>query len=222
LSNTRMHGLAILLLLAVSIEASMPSTLSQPSLSYTVDVSISNPRITKLWDSRANLTFTISGLGDFLNATVQVHSDAANLFLNTFYLHGFYLGTDGLVYQWLDEYPRANSEGMAATAQYSFRGINCEWVDYDVCAKYSMYSSAIKITGSLILDSSVIDPGPYYARVTFVAHTIVTDYNFNNSLSYQVLDCWQAYFWLPWAILVAALFIAIAVLKLRRSRKQVV
>jgi hypothetical protein len=216
-----MHGLAIFLLLVVSIETGMPLSLSQRSLSYTVDVSISKPRITKFRDNRVNLTFTISGFGDFLNATVQLHSDAANLFLNTFYLQGFYVGTNGLVYQWLDEYPRANSEEMAATAEYSFRGINCEWVDYDVCAEYSMYSSVVKITGSMILDSSAIDPGSYYVTIAFIAHTVVTDYMFNSSLSYQVLDFWQEYFWVPWVILVAAFFFAVAVLRLRRSRKQV-
>lgn len=219
--STKMHGLVILFLLLASIETDMPLSLSQPSLSYAVDVSISNPRIAKLWDSRVNLTYTISGLGDFLNATVQVHTDATNLFLSTFYLRGFYVGTNGLAYQWLDEYPRANSEEMAATAQYSFRGINCEWVDYDACAEYSMYSSAIKIIGSLILDSSAIDPGSYHVRVAFIAHTVVTDYKFNNSLSYQLLDCWQEYFWVPWVMLVAAFFFAVAVLRLRRSRKQV-
>jgi hypothetical protein len=222
LSKTRMQGLAILLLLVISIESGIPLSFSQRSLSYTVDVSISNRRITKLWDSRVNLTFTISGLGDFRNGTVQVHSDAADLLVSTFYLQGFYVGTNDVVYQWLNEYPRVNSEEKAATAQYTFRGINCEWVDYDVCAHYSTYTSTIKIMGGLILDSSAINPGSYHLEVAFIAHTAGTDHKFDNSVSYEVLDSWQIYLWAPFAILAAILLIAVAVLMFRRLGKSLV
>ena len=211
-----MQGLAILLLLGISIESGMPLSLSQPTLSYTVHASISNRRITKLWDNRVNLTFTILGLGDFLNGTVQVHSDAADLLVSTFYLQGFYIGTNGVVYQWLDEYPRASSEEKMTTAHYSFRGINCEWIDYDVCARYSMYSSTIKIVGSLIVDLSAKNPGAYRLEVAFFAHTVVTDYKFDNSVSYEVRDFWQTYFWVLPTILAALLLIAVAVLMLGR------
>ena len=217
-----MQGLAILLLLAISIESGIPLSFSQRSPSYTVDVSISNQRITKLGDGRVNVTFTISGLGDFWNGTVQVHSDAAGLLVSTFYLQGFYVGTNDVVYQWLDEYPRENSEEKAATAQYTFRGINCEWLnDYDACAHYSTYTSAIKIMGSLILDLSAIDPGSYHVEVAFIArarHTAGTDYKFDNSVSYEVLDSWQTYLWVPFTILAAILLIAVAVLMFRRLR----
>jgi hypothetical protein len=209
-----MQGLAILLLLVISVQSGMPLSLSQPSLSYNVHTSISNRRITKLWDNRVNLTFTISGLGDFLNGTVQVHSDPADLLVSTFYLQGFYVGTNGVVYQWLDEYPQASSEEKVATAHYSFRGINCEWIDYDVCIRYSMYSSTIKIIGSLIVDLSEMNPGIYRLEVAFFAHTVVTDYKFDNSVSYEVLDFWQTYFWAPPALLAALLLIAVAVLML--------
>ena len=217
-----MQGLAILLLLVISIESGIPLSFSQPSLSYTVDVSISNRRITKLWDNRVNLTFTISGLGDFQNGTVQVHSDAADLLVNTFYLKGFYVGTNDVVYQWLDEYPRANSEEKAATAQYTFRGINCEWVDYDVCSHYSTYTSTIKIMGSLILDLSAINPGSYRLEVAFIANLAGTDHKFDNSVSYDVLDSWQIHLWVPVAILAAILLIAVAVLMFRRLRRSLV
>ena len=220
MSKTRVHGIAILLLLVISIESGIPLSFSQRSLSYTVDVSISNQRMTKPWDSRANVTFTISGLGDFSNGTVQVHSDAPGLLVSTFYLEGFYVGTNDVVYQWLDEPPRANSEEKAATAQYTFRGINCEWLnDYDICSHYSTYTSAIKIMGSLILDLSAINPGSYHLEVAFIAYTAGTDHKFDNSVSYEVLDSWQIYLWVPFAILAAILLIAVAVLMFRRLRK---
>ena len=196
----------------------MPSSFSQNSLSYTVDLSIRNRRIINLWEREVNLTFTISGFVDFLNGTVQVHSDAANLLVNTFYLQGYYVGTNGVTYQWLDEYPRSSSEEKTATAQYSFRGINCEWIDYDVCMRYSTYSSAIKIKGNLILDSSELNPGSHHVEVAFVAHTVNTDYRFSNSTSYEVLDFWQIYYWVPGIILAAILIFAVAFLRLRRRR----
>jgi len=218
-----MQGLAILLLLVISIESGIPLSFSQRSPSYTVDVSISNQRITKLWDNRANVTFTISGLGDFSNGTVQVHSDAADLLVNTFYLQGFYVGTNDIVYQWLDESPRVNSEEKAATAQYTFRGINCEWLnDYDICSHYSTYTSAIKIFGSLILDLSAVNPGSYRLEVAFIAYTAGTDHKFDNSVSYEVLDSWPTYLWLSFAILAAILLIAVAVLMFRRLGKSLV
>jgi hypothetical protein len=223
LSKKGMQGLAILLLLVISIESGIPLSFSQRSLSYTVDVSISNQRITKPWDSRANVTFTISGLGDFRNGTVQVHSGAPDLLVSTFYLKGFYVDKNGVVYQWLDEYPRANSEEKAATAQYSFRGINCEWLnDYDICAHYSTYTSTIKIIGSLILDLSVVDPGSYRLEVAFIAYTAGTDHEFGSSVSYEVLDSWQTYLWVPFALLVAILLIAVAVLTSRRLRRSLI
>jgi hypothetical protein len=217
-----MQGLAILFLLVISIESGIPLSFSQGSLSYTVDVSISNRRITKLWDSRVNLTFAVSGLGDFQNGTVQVHSDAADLLVSTFYLQGFYVGTNDVVYQWLDDYPRVNSEEKAATAQYTFRGINCEWVDYDVCSHYSTYTSTIKIMGSLILDLSAINPGSYNLEVAFIAHLAGTGYRFDNSVSYEVIDSSQVYLWVSFAILAAILLIAVAVLMFRRSGKSLV
>jgi len=223
LSKTRMQGLAILLLLVISIESGIPLSFSQRSPSYTVDVSISNRRITKLWDSRVNLTFTISGLGDFRNGTVQVNSDAADLLLSTFYLKGFYVGTNDIVYQWLDEHPRANPEEKAATAQYTFRGINCEWLnDYDICSHYSTYTSTIKIMGSLIVDLSAINPGSYHLEVAFIAQTRGADHKFDNSVSYEVIDYWQTYLWVPFAILAAILLIAVAVLMFRRLGKSLV
>jgi hypothetical protein len=220
-SKRRAQGLAILLLLVASIESGIPLSFSQRPLSYTVDVSISNQRITKPWDSRANVTFTISGLGDFRNGTVQVHSDAAGLLVSTFYLKGFYVGTNEVIYQWLDEYPRADSEDKAATAQYTFRGINCEY-DYDICSHYSTYTSAIKIFGNLILDLSAANPGIYRLQVAFIAYTAGTDHKFDNSVSYEVLDSWPTYLWLPFAILAAILLIAVAVLMSRRLRSSLV
>ena len=218
MSKTSMHGLTILLLLVISIESGIPLSFSQRSLSYTVDVSISNRRVTKPWDTRVNVTFTISGLGDFRNGTVQVHSDAADLLVNTFYLQGFYVGSNDVVYQWLDEPPRLNSEEKAATAQYTFRGINCEWLnDYYICSHYSTYTSTIKIMGSLILDLSAINPGSYHLEVAFIAHTAGTDHKFDNSVSYEVLDSWQTYLWVPFAILAAILLIAVAVLMFRKN-----
>jgi hypothetical protein len=222
-SKRRVRGLAILLLLVASIESRIPLSFSQRPLSYTVDVSISNQRITKPWDSRANVTFTISGLGDFRNGTVQVHSDAADLLLSTFYLKGFYVGTNEVVYQWLDEYPRTDSEEKAAAAQYTFRGINCEWLnDYDICSHYSTYTSAIKIVGNLILDLSAVNPGSYRLEVAFIAYTAGTDRKFDNSVSYEVLDSWPTYLWLPFTILAAILLIAVAVLMSRRLRRSLV
>ena len=215
-----MQGLAILLLLVISIENGAPLSLSQRSPSYTVDVSISSQRITKLGDSSVNVTFTISGLGDFRNGTMQVHSDASDLLVNTFYLQGFYVGTNDVVYQWLDEYPRVNSEERAATVQYTFRGINCEWLnDYDICVHYSTYTSPIRIMGSLILDLSTIDPGSYRLEVAFIAYTAGIDHKFDNSVSYEVIDSWQNYLWVPFAILAAILLIAVAVLIFRRLRR---
>ena len=171
-------------------------------------------------ESRANVTFTISGLGDFRNGTVQVHSDAADLLVNTFYLQGFYVGTNDVVYQWLDEYPRADSEEKAATAQYTFRGINCEWLnDFDICSHYSTYTSAIKIVGNLILDLSAVSPGSYRLEVAFSAYTAGADHKFDNSVGYEVLDSWQTYLWLPFTILAAILLIAVAVLMFRRLGK---
>jgi hypothetical protein len=215
-----MQGLAFLLLLVISIGSGIPLSFSQRSPSYTVDVSISQRRITKPWDSRANLTFTISGMGDFRNGTVQVHSYAADLLVSTFYLQGFYVGTNGVVYQWLDEYPRVDSEERATKAQYTFRGINCEWLnDYDICAHYSTYTSAIKIIGSLTLDLSAVNPGSHHVEVAFVAYTTGTDHKFDNSVVYEVLDYWQTYPWVPFAILAAILLIAVAVLMFRRSAR---
>jgi hypothetical protein len=219
-SKTGIEGLAFLLLLVISIESGIPLSFSQRSPSYTVDVSISHRRITKPWDSRANLTFTISGMGDFRNGTVQVHSDAADLLVSTFYLQGFYVGTNDVVYQWLDEYPRVDSEERAATVQYTFRDINCEWLnDYDICSHYSTYTSAIKIVGGLILDLSATDPGSYRLEVGFIAYTAGTDHKFDNSISYEVLDSWQTYSWLRFTILAAILLIAVAVLVSRRLRR---
>jgi hypothetical protein len=220
LSKKRMQGLAILLLLVASIGSGIPLSFSQRPLSYTVDVSISNQRITKPWDSRANVTFTISGLGDFRNGTVKVHSDAPELLVNTFYLQGFYVGTNEVVYQWLDEYPRVDSEEKAATAQYTFRGINCEWLnDYDICSHYSTYTSKIRIIGSMILDLSAINPGSYHVEVAFIVYAAGTDHKFDNSVSYEVLDSWQTYLWVPFAILGAILIIGVAVLMSRRLRR---
>jgi hypothetical protein len=215
-----MQGLVILLLVVISVGSGFPLSFSQRSLSYTVDVSISNQRITKLWDSRVNVTFTISGLGDFRNGTVKVHSDAPDLLVSTFYLKGFYVGTNDVVYQWLDEYPPVDSEEKAATAQYTFRGINCEWLnDYDICSHYSTYTSAIKIIGSLTLDLSTIDPGKYRVEVAFIAYTAGTDHKFDDSASYEVLNSWQTYPWAPFAILGAILIIGVAVLMSRRLRR---
>ncbi len=210
--NEMAKGCCILLLVLVLIEGVMAPSFSQTNLSYTVNVSIPNRRIINLWERRVNLTFTISGLVDFLNATVQVHSDTANLLANTFYLHGYYVGTNGVTYQWLDEYPRSGSEQKTEMAQYSFRGINCEWIDYDVCSRYSMYMSTIKIDGNLILDTSAMNPGSYRVEVAFVVHTIVTDYRFSDSITYEVLDFWQTYFWVPSAILAAIVIFAVVFL----------
>lgn len=220
MSEKRTQRLTILLLLVASIGSGIPLSFSERPLSYTVDVSISNQTITRPWDSRANVTFTISGLGDFWNGTVQVRSDAADLLVNTFYLQGFYVGTNDVTYQWLDEYPQAGSEERAAKAQYTFRGINCEWLnDYDICAHYSAYKSAIRMIGYVLLDLSTVNPGSYHLEVAFIAYTAGTYHKFGNSVSYEVLDSWPTYLWMPSAILAAILIIAVAVLVSRRLRR---
>jgi hypothetical protein len=205
-----------ILLAVILIEGAIPLSLSQKSLSYVVELSMSNRRMINLWGERVNLTFTISGFVDFLNGSVQVHSDTANLLVNTFHLQGHYVGTNDVTYQWLDEYPRSGSETKEATARYSFRGINCEWIDYDVCSRYSMYTSAIRFVGSLVLDSSAINPGSHQVEVVFLVHTTAKDYRFSNSISYEVIDFWQIYYWVPLAMSVAIVIFAVGFLRLRR------
>jgi hypothetical protein len=207
----------ILFFLAVIlIDGAMPLSFSQNPLSYVVELSMSNRRTINVWRERVNLTFTISGLVDFLNGSVQVHSDTANLLVNTFRLEGYYVGADGVTYQWLNEYPRSVAETKEATARYSFRGINCEWIDYDVCSKYSMYRSAIRLAGSLILDSSATNSGSHQVEVVFLVHTATKDYRFSNSISYEIVDFWRIYYWVPLAMLAAIIIFSVGFLRLRR------
>jgi hypothetical protein len=69
---------------------------------------------------------------------------------------------------------------------------------------------------------SAIDPGSYHLEVAFIAYTAGTDHKFDNSVSYEVLDSWQVYLWVPFAILAAILLIAVAVLMFRRLGKSLV
>jgi hypothetical protein len=215
----RIEICSVLFITVVLIEGAMAPSLSQNSPSYVVELSIPNRTIDSLSESRVNLTFTISGFVDFLNGSVRVHSDTTNILVNTFYLRGYYVGTNGVTYQWLDEYPRSGSDEKAATTHYSFRGINCEWIDYDVCERYSTYTSAVKIVGNLMLDSFATNPGSHQVEVDFVVHIVTGDYRFSNSISYEVVGFWQTYYWIPVTMLVAILILTVAFVRFRRSHQ---
>ena len=183
--------LAFLLLFIHTNGTGMESSFSQQALSYSIHASMSSREVVPVLERRVNVTFTVSGVGDFLNASVEVDSDSANLLVNTFKLQALYAGTDGRMYEWLDKYALVNHDERTESVRFSFRGINCEWIDYDVCSRYSQYSSTISMLGSILLDSSSTDLGAHRIKVIFIARTAVGNVEFSDSLSYDVLELWQ-------------------------------
>jgi len=79
-----------------------------------------------------------------------------------------------------------------------------------------MYTSAIRFVGSLVLDSSATNPGSHQVEVGFLVHTAAKDYRFSNSISYEVIDFWHIYYWVPLAMLAAIIIFAVGFVRLRR------
>ena len=185
--------------------------------SYTVDVIVSNP----IWNSKIKVTFIIAGLGDFLEGTVKVETHAENLLADTFTLEGFYNGTDGRSYQWLDEYS-VISHGLVRSVEYRFRGINCEWIDYTVCSRYSQYTSKIMLMGSVLLDTSAMQQGAYRINVMFSVRVVGHDFDFHGASDYEVSVPWQP--WVSVTGLCLIIIVGVYVLlrgKITQSRRRV-
>jgi hypothetical protein len=87
---------------------------------------------------------------------------------------------DGRPYQWLDEYSIMSHE-LVESVEYTFRGINCEWVDYTVCSRYSQYTSKIILMGTVLLDASAMKNGAYTIDVMFTARVAGHDFKFQGS-----------------------------------------
>jgi len=183
-----------------------PSVSGQPS--YSVGISMPNRRLNPLFDRTINMTFTISGVGSFVDASVKVSSDSPNLVKNSLTVRGYYWATDGKLHPFFDSaevnYTYTTTVGTsfsrATNGEIGFSGLVP-----GVTPGY-LDSSRIQLLGGIIVDSSGMSSGSYTIKVTFTVHKESGNYKFDDSVNYEILDFWQAN---PWAApLVAGLILA--------------
>ena len=184
-----------------------------------------NRRLNPLFDRTINITFTISGVGSFVDASVKVSSDSSNLVKNSLRVRGYYWATDGKLHPFFDSaevnYNYTTNVGTsfsrATDGEIGFSGL------VPGATPGYLDSSRIQLLGSIVIDSSGMSSGSYTIKVTFTVHTESGNYKFDDSVNYEILDFWQAN---PWAttviggIILAAIGGSVRWLLYRRGRSK--
>lgn len=159
---------------------------------YTVTVAMPDRRLTA--GNRINVTFSISGSGNFLNGSVGVHSDAVNLIVETCKLDGYMFGA-GVYVKWLQlSNPAGVDKGKANVHFFGFPGV----IDY-------VQGAQVTFAGSVRIDTTAMTPGSYRIKVVFLAQTEERSYCFEDSVQYEILSFWDAN---PWVFYVAVPILA--------------
>jgi hypothetical protein len=110
-----------MVLLILTTTAHVPSASAHLEPTYTVTVSMPETKVNPLWTSKVSLTFLVSGVGFFVNGSIEVRSDTINLLANTLTMKGFAKGADGLA-NWMNTSSPEKQDRKAMSAKQEFLG----------------------------------------------------------------------------------------------------